>query len=114
METLSLWDRICFVPEVRNIRGELILLIVFHLKILFLVQASYGSPGGGGGGGGGGGDIFCKIPEVSKIRLWLFDMYIDMNIKGGGFNSGGGGGGFNSGGGGGLMPYRCLCSLPDH
>ena len=39
----------------------------------------------------------------------------NMNIKGGGFNSGGGGGGgFNSGGGGGLMPYRCLCSLPEH
>ena len=38
--------------------------------------------------------------------------YTNMNIKGGGFNSGGGGGGgFNSGGGGGLMPYRCLCNL---
>ena len=99
--------------EVKKIRRELILLIVFHLKILFLVQASYGSPGGGGGGGGG--DMFCKRPEVSKIRLWTFDMNINMNIKGGGFNSGGGGGGgFNSGGGGGLMPYRCLCSLPDH
>ena len=36
-----------------------------------------------------------------------------MNIKGGGFNNGGGGGGFNSGGGGALMPYRCLCSLSD-
>ena len=51
--------------EVKKIRRELILLIVFHLKILFLVQASYGSPGGGGGGGGG--DMFCKRPEVSKI-----------------------------------------------